>query len=309
MRSIFAPVLSAALVALSLSACSSTVDPGSRVTTERVLAVEADKPYARPGDTVKLDALAFDPAGRSTTYAWTYCVNPEQSTATGCLAALAQSKSPPPFVLSPDPTFTLTVPSDALSSLPQGGRASASIGVLIVACPGALTVGPGTLTPSYGLPYTCTSDGRALDTHEAILGVKRIFVREKDTNANPSIAQVTWDGAAWPASEIKDVSGCAEHTNTYEECIGEEHHVAAIAADGASESGVDENGTSFQEQLVVEYYATEGIFEHEVMTQRDPTTGWKARDVSRGKTVTMWLVLRDNRGGVSWATRQIRVNP
>jgi hypothetical protein len=302
------PLLSAlsALSVVLLAACGATFDPGSRVTTERLLAVAADQPYARPGDTVKLQALAFDPAGRPTTFGWALCVNPAASTPLGCLAELAaqaeRAHVPPAVVVSPDPTFTLTVPSDALSSLPPGGRPSASIGVLTIACPGVLT-----LVPSQGLPYTCEAGGRALDTHEAILGMKRIFIRAKDVNANPAIAAVTWDGAAWPEAEVKEVSACAEHTNVYEDCDGESHHVAAVAAAGVREVGIDENGTAFEEQVIVQYYATEGIFEHDVKTAADPETGWKARDVSRGRTVTLWLVLRDDRGGVRWATRQIRV--
>lgn len=308
------PILSArsalsalsALSIASLAACGAPFDPGSRVTTERLLAVAADAPYARPGDTVKLQALAFDPAGRPTTFGWAFCVNPALSTPLGCLAELAaqaeRTHVPPTIVVSPDPTFTLTVPGDALSSLPPGGRPSASIGVLTIACPGVLT-----LTPSYGLPYTCEAGGRALDTHEAILGMKRIFVRAKDVNANPAIAEVTWDGARWPEGEVKDVSACAEHTNIYEDCDGEAHQIAAVAAAGVREVGTDENGTAFAEQVIVQYYATEGIFEHDVKTATAPATGWKARDDARGKAVTLWLVLRDDRGGVSWATRHIQV--
>lgn len=295
-----------ALSALALAACGAPFEPGSRVTSERLLAVAADAPYARPGDTVKLHALAFDPAGRATTFGWAFCVNPAQSTPLGCLAELAaqaeRTHAPPTVVVSPDPTFTLTVPSDALSSLPPGGRPSASIGVLTVACPGVLT-----LAPSFGLPYTCEADGRALDTREAILGMKRIFVRAKDVNANPAIAEVRWDGAAWPEGEVKEVSACAEHTNTYDDCDGEAHRIAAVAAAGVREVGTDENGTAFEEQVIVQYYATEGIFEHDAKTATDPETGWKARGDSRGMAVTLWLVVRDDRGGVSWATRHVRV--
>jgi 16S rRNA G966 N2-methylase RsmD len=39
-------------------ACSNGLDPASRVNTLRVLAVHADLPYAHPGESVALDALA-----------------------------------------------------------------------------------------------------------------------------------------------------------------------------------------------------------------------------------------------------------
>ena len=43
------------VLALSLAACTSDFDPGSRVTSLRVLAVRADLPLAHPGEEVQLD--------------------------------------------------------------------------------------------------------------------------------------------------------------------------------------------------------------------------------------------------------------
>ena len=51
----------------------------------------------------------------------------------------------------------------------------------------------------------------------------------------------------------------------------------------------------------------EGLFEHDVRVAKDPITKWVARKAAAGQTVTMWMVARDNRGGMTWATRQIRV--
>jgi len=294
-----------------LSACTTDFDPGSRVTHLRVLAVQADHAYARPGEEVKLEALAFDPvAGRKTTFAWATCVNPASSTVDACIAQLAmdaRATGKPPVVTTGEDlrTFTFRVPDDVIGKMPPSGRPNAMVGVVTVACPGTLTF----TDSSSSLPFVCNdASGRVLGTDEMVVGIKRVMVRATDRNANPQIARVTWDGADWPESEIKDVSGCDTTGNKWDDCKdGDKHTVAALAADGSGEEGVDEFATPFSEQVVNQYYATEGIFEHDTRIARDPGTFWVARKSASGQTLTMWLVLRDNRGGVSWATRKVHV--
>ncbi len=72
-------------------------------------------------------------------------------------------------------------------------------------------------------------------------------------------------------------------------------------------AGRDELGRDFTEQLVIQYYATEGIFEYEVRTGASPKTGWVARKRASGKTLTLWFVARDDRGGVTWTQRRVSV--
>src|ERR1700759_5123714 len=93
---------------LTMTACSSNFDPGSRVTSLRVLAVRADHPFAAPGESVALEALAFDPreGTRPLNFGWTTCVNPMASTVEGCLAAIgmeaARTGVPPVVVIGPE---------------------------------------------------------------------------------------------------------------------------------------------------------------------------------------------------------------
>src|ERR1700743_190565 len=75
---------------LALAGCGADFDPGSRVTSFRVLAVQADQPFASPGETGNLNALAYDPQTRTITWAWATCVNPTESTTEGCFAKIAQ---------------------------------------------------------------------------------------------------------------------------------------------------------------------------------------------------------------------------
>ena len=304
--------LLALFAALSgLAACGADFDPGSRVTSFRVLAVQADLPFARPGETVTLSSLSYDPEGRTVNWAWATCLNPAASTAEGCLAKIAadtQASGASPIAAQGDglDTFTYTVPDDALDSLPAAARAGAFVGVLNVACPGTLTLeaGPG------DLPFRCadSNTGRVLGLDEYVVGLKRIFVRSEDRNQNPSIARVTFDGADWPESETKQVTACDRDDNDYTACsASSKHQVGAYVADGSVESGKDQFGTSFSEQVVVEYYSTEGTFESQDRIAADPHTGWVARRKASGTDVILWFVVHDDRGGVVWTQRTVHV--
>jgi hypothetical protein len=271
------------LALLLLAACSSDFDPGSRVTKLRVLAVRADLPIARAGETVTLDALAFDPAARPVTWGWATCPDPRSSTTAECLRGM----DPSSLVIEPGRTrHTITVPEAAL------------VGVVVVACPGTLSRGD-----TSGVPFTCVSEGRALGLGEFEVGVKRLLVRARDRNANPEILSVEWDGAPWPEDEVKQVIPCATTGNNLDDCPAHLRHRVALRT-GAPESGVDERGVPFSEQTVTQYYATEGIFEHEARVASEPETTWIAR--VGPEIVTMWLVARDDRGGIAFTSRRIR---
>ena len=69
------------VLALFLLGCGPDFDPPSELHSLRVLAVQKDKPYAQPGDTVKLQMLWEDASlnvGRPVTIAWSApCFDPE----------------------------------------------------------------------------------------------------------------------------------------------------------------------------------------------------------------------------------------
>lgn len=294
--------------AVVCAGCGADFDPGSRVVGTRVLAVQADRPYAHPGEQVALSALAYDTQGRALEWGWTTCVDPISTVVPACLLKIGEEiarGAPPPFQAGTAASATVTVPADALSRLPESARGSAYMGVLIVTCPGHID-----LTGKTGdVPLACIdATGRALALDEFEIGVKRVFLREKDRNANPVIGSVTWDGAPWAEGDVKEVSPCGSTSeNRYDRCDGEKHALAAHVTDASFERGVDELGAPFSEDLVIQHYATEGIFEYDVRIATAPESGWVARAGASGKTVTLWLVARDNRGGMSWATRQVRV--
>ena len=297
-------------------ACGATFDPGTRVNDFRLLAVALDKPYAAPGEEVTASTLTVEPFGRPVTYAWTTCVNPPDSTVNACLGAIqaATAAGRPPEIVQGQGRagFTWKVPTDALSSLPQFARSGATAGIVTVACPGTIQISSLGEARCDGLPFTCldAGTGAALPYERYVVSVKRVFLREKDRNANPRLDVFTWDGTSWPENEVRETGACRNDTNVFADCEGgEEHVVVAGPAAGSTESGVDEYGVPFAEAVVVQYYASEGTFEFEARTAETAPVGtkWVARASARGKEVTMWFVIRDNRGGVSWVTRRVRV--
>jgi hypothetical protein len=69
-----------------------------------------------------------------------------------------------------------------------------------------------------------------------------------------------------------------------------------------------------REALQISWYATAGAFEHdrtgrseEEASQSDTENGWTAPD--QAGDVTLWAVLRDDRGGVGWERYRVRVGP
>src|SRR5260221_8561107 len=84
------------LASLAAPSCGSDFDPGSRITTLRIIAVSADarwdgtsapsgQAYARPGETVHLSAVWSVPPDdfRGRTWVWARCVDPQSTTVLG----------------------------------------------------------------------------------------------------------------------------------------------------------------------------------------------------------------------------------
>lgn len=267
--------------------CGDDFAAPSLVSDLRLLAVQADQPFARAGDQVKLRALAHDPEQRTLTWAWGTCSADASSLALDCLRATSFES----LTIAENRTeHTLLVPAEAQTYL----------GVVVAVCPGAIVRGD-----SYGVPITCVDgSGRALPLTEFELGVKRIFVRDPALNTNPTFSEVLWDGAPWPEQEVK-LSTCRRTENVT--CVAWTEHAIELRAPGAAEQSVDRDGAPFEELAVVQFYATGGEFENDLRNAAEARTTWEAHAEDSGELVTLWFVVRDDRGGVSWSTRQVRV--
>jgi hypothetical protein len=197
------------------------------------------------------------------------------------------------------------VPSDALDAVPPESLPLSQVGIVSVACPGTLDLRPSRMTE---LPLRCLDAAeRELGLDAFIVGIKHVRLRSRDRNANPEIARIEFDGKNWPEDELKTVKACNTRNSSFGGCEGTSHELAAIVARDSFEQGVSEFDLEFSEQVVVQYYSTEGTFENEVKVGAEPETRFAARTQSRGQELRLWFVVRDDRGGVTWAERTLRV--
>lgn len=283
---------------IALTACGSDLSDGSRVEKLRLLALRAEQPFARPGERIGLRLLAVDAGERPLQYALSTCTNPKGSTADGCLAALDHPFEP--LELEVD-RFSIEVPEDLLEGLSESARLSALFGAIVVACPGEIERGQ-----TSGVPVVCRDEmGERLPIEAFEVGVKRIFLRERDRNLNPEITRLTWDGDDWPEDQVPEVRACANATTEDIEDCDEALRNRISVESTAPESGVDENGTRFEEQQVVQFYASQGVFERPVRIAGEADNHWAAQEKS--EDARLWFVVRDDRGGVGWTSRQVRV--
>jgi hypothetical protein len=123
---------------------------------------------------------------------------------------------------------------------------------------------------------TLTFDGNFRCTGELEVGVKRVLAAQ---NENPAIAAVTIDDVDWLAVDQIDT---------------QKHRLRVTG--GRAEAG---------ENVVVQFYSTDGTFSSEVRTLTSPETTWEPRLRAPGATVTFVIVMRDDRGGVAWTTREL----
>ena len=278
---------------LALAACEDDFEPGARVTKLRLLALRADAPFAQPGQSVSLEALTAEPEPETLSWAYTTCTDPASSTVEDCLGELDG-----PFTPYDPAQQDLQVQVGELAQYERSGL----LGVAIVACPGTIEGGD-----TAGVPVRCRdSDGELLPLERFEVGVKRIFVREHDQNDNPSIEALSWDGEPWPEDEIPEAEACQKKTDEIDDCPKALRHRLGIETTPA-ESGVDERGQRFAEQQVVQVYATQGVFDFEVRLSDDADNSWAAQRLADEDLATLWFVVRDDRGGVGWTQRQVRV--
>lgn len=275
-----------------LAACGADFESSSQVSKLRLLALRADAPFAKPEQTVELVPLLADPETRPISWAFATCTDPAASTTEACLSDL-------------DAPFSPFYPQDGVLVVEVGNESqytrSQVLGVAVVACPGTIEAGQ-----TENIPVRCRDeDGALLPIERFDVGVKRIFVRARDQNANPSIEALTFDGEPWDESFVPEVEGCdVKQTDDIDECPSELHHRIGVKT-SAAERGVDERSAPFEEQQVVQAYTTQGVFDFEVRIASDAANSFAAL---RGEDVsTLWFVVRDDRGGVDWVTRQVQV--
>jgi hypothetical protein len=325
----------AASLAAAASGCNfPSFAPDSVVSTVRILAVRADKPYAKPGDTVNLDILAVDgradkPRPMGIFWVPVGCTNPRNGAYTKCYEEFAKYLQPGVDltpVLHAGNSLSVTVPPDALDGgKTQPMRQYGEMIVFQMACAGHVQyLGAAAGPEPDAVPFGCFDEtGKRLGTDDFVFSFASVFVFESLTNQNPTIDGLTFDSAPVDASAgitaphctVKDAKRCP--TTAVDAVVPESSQevdpIATLAA-AATATGTTGTGTGsgtgtasvVKERVWVDYYVTQGIVRGGARQIYDPTDGKVTNTAAAfvapqaaGEGV-LFAVVRDNRGGVGW---------
>lgn len=350
-----------AAVALAFSvgapACGPQFKPSSELDSLRVLAVQKDEPYAKPGDTVHLSMLwddASPKAPRPVQVAWASgCFNPPGNIYYGCFSQLAANggfggaagagggagaagsggAGGGSAGFGFGDTFSLTIPSDIISSRPPPADPNQPpyglAYVFFAVCAGQL--GPAASSQALTFPIGCyDSQGKALGASDFVAGYTAIYAYQNYQNQNPEIDGFEFDGKKTTPDCIGKAcltagplpGGCG---TTGIPCV------LACPADGASscpsyairpivprssaepDSVAIHTGRNLQEQMWIRYYVDRGQVDSSVRLLNDAVRGWNSdygttfRAPKKSGPLTIWAVVQDNRGGVNWVRQRVIV--
>jgi hypothetical protein len=241
-------ILSAALAAALSTGCGVSFESGSNVRTLRVLAVQKDRPYARPGDTVSLQLMWHDPARDADpslpppSIGWiAACNNPDGDLYELCFqqfaAAFIGGEDLSDRVLIPAPgaseandRFRLTVPGDIISSRPpptSDDQVPYGLSyVFFAVCSGALDI-----DPSGSFPLVCyteqdgadgfTSGDIRLGSEDFVVGYSSIFAYDALENQNPIVTGIDFNGVTLVSEDSSSVPDGALALSERDLCIGQ----------------------------------------------------------------------------------------
>jgi hypothetical protein len=306
----------AAFVACS---CSGSFAPKNQILGVRALAVRADLPYARPGESVRVEALVHDgrvekPEPLRVFWFPSPCFDPPRGLYYGCYPGF-ESAFPLGVDLAPSlhegNEVAVTIPADALT---RAGATvpSATAFVFMIACAGHVerVTRPSDLGPN-ALPFGCFSaDRRQQDAGSFVFGFTRVFVFESRRNVHPEIRAVIAGSTVVDPGVGITVGRCADA----DQCSKPSFDV--LFDDASAEldpDALDAQGNVGRETLYVDWFTTVGKFADSRRILFDPHLGRSPKTsiafeppVDPGRGV-IWAVLHDNRGGTTWRAISIEV--
>jgi hypothetical protein len=296
------------------AACANDFEQAHQVTGVRVLATQSDKPYAAPGESVTLQALAVDARSNASTRMRTLffpapCVNPERDDVTKCLARLADAfpvrTNLDAQLLAAD-SASFTVPADIIETHGPslGGPPFGVMFTFFIACAGHVERLEKTANypdqPSFGC---FDAGGNLLNSDDYVFAHARTYAYRGLRNENPELEGITFDDVPVEAQGFR-FARCTESDER--QC--KKRYLNAKVADSAQELDPTSGppGQALREQVWVSYFVTGGKMENDLNVLFDSRTGRLANTrngiFAKGSSgpKTLYVVLRDSRGGASW---------
>jgi hypothetical protein len=294
----------------AIAACNgSDFTPVSRLDQLRVLAIRAEPVNPVQGASTTLETLVYTPPpAAASTYAWSWCpilgnsadgyTCPFTDADVAMLATqLGATEAPPPLAFSSDekPTFKNVFPAASLATVCQNG-----FGDFKLDCANGYPI---------RVKVTVTSGTESV----VATAVVRLPIDATPSNQNPVIDGVDAILAAGP--QTIDEAGTVELPRLVETVL----RAKVDMAQSESFMGEDDNHqpATVQERLVLSWYSEMGDLDStqtayvagKSMFDRltDNKIEAKTKDDDPADTSRVIVVLRDNRGGVSWTTGVIKL--
>lgn len=335
--------LLAALGVAAAAGCAAGFAPISKVDGLRVLAVQADKPYAKPGDTVTFTMSHVDSKLRDAQVLWIGgCFDPPGDAYYGCYAGFAEllqnlddpAKLFQSGLVGLGDTFSVKLPEDIVSRRPRPAAGAPYYGVGIVffaACAGQL--GPVTdegSSAAGSFPIGCfDEDGNRLGADSFVPGFTQVYAFDDGrTNENPKVEPVldiTVHDEAGAAEEPLPTCGVSQddrlappgcgRADPAKEC---QLYDVTVKVDEETileidPSGKQADGSPLYELVWVDYFTDRGDFTGDVRLVVDAVTGLQD-DFSAtwippttAGPARIWAVVHDARGGQTLVERTVQV--
>ena len=300
-------------IALPLVACRPDFAPFNRLEALRVLAVQAEPATPLADETATLSALVYTPTPDPTlSYHWSWCpVGGSSSDGYKCpfkeedlngYLSIAQLPPLPPYDLGTGETAAFTNSID--------------VKVFMAICGGLFTPGLH-IDCSGGFPLQITlTVSTATDSVTAVQNMKLRFDPAMSANTNPTI-----DGLSALMANVRvPLTELAEVTLPRDVATP----IFAIASEAVAETylGLDDNGApaTLTERLFMTWFVESGDADNPRTSFIDNGTTtfaallentWipaKTKDYPL-PTARLYVVLHDNRGGVSWRSGTVNLEP
>jgi hypothetical protein len=294
-------------------ACEDDFAPYNRIDKLRVLAIQSEPVELTPGGMVTLRPLVYVPPGQSVSLAWSWCpVAGSRDTGSACLAtpeelAAATGAASPSFELGTGGTAQLA------ADLPPG--------LVRGLCAGRLGDRDLPLTPDckFGLPLTIRLEARtgpAEAPTDRVVAIHKLNLRldEGPVNLNPAVPGLVLDPEANPRP--MDDSGEAVLV-----APGSKLSLGVVIPLDSAETypGRPSEGEppSARERLVFTWFVELGetrfqrtsFIDGVIPLEQAARNRWDlplAHETS-ADSARLIVVVRDNRGGVSWRTGRVRL--
>ncbi len=309
------------VLASMMGACSSTdFDPYSKVESVRILATRGTPPSPiAPGASTDLDVLAFDGRADQTRPMRLFwfpdpCIDPADDGYYSCYPDF-RARYPVGVDLTSQlhegTRMTVTMPPDVISRH-TGPRGNAPYGLAVVflmACAGHVeAIPPPAGQGPEAIPFGCFDDQhRALGPNDWVFSYSSIFSYTNQQNTDPIIDHLTLRGVPIDPAAGITLDHCTQ--SKIDDCPTTPLDI--VVPDSSWElnpANLDVDGNVLHEQIWVDYLLTGGKVKNDVITLFDSRTGRLPSTVDdlyapqAAGDYSLWAVVRDDRGGVTWLT-------